>query len=104
MTRNLSAQAFGILCIGVCAMTHASAQSNTPAGATALCKDGTFYTGPIKQGACEGHEGVQEWYEAPPVSTAPSTPSAMPPATSGPGDAAEERAPTPEKPSNERRR
>jgi len=29
-----------------------------------MCKDGTFYSGATKQGACKGHKGVKEWYGA----------------------------------------
>ncbi len=32
------------------------------ADATALCKDGTEYTGKSKRGACRGHDGIKEWY------------------------------------------
>jgi hypothetical protein len=32
------------------------------AGVTALCKDGTSYSGASKRGACSGHKGVKEWY------------------------------------------
>ena len=30
--------------------------------ATALCKDGTEWTGESKRGACRGHKGLKEWY------------------------------------------
>nr|WP_233154952.1 DUF3761 domain-containing protein [Candidimonas nitroreducens] len=61
-----------------------AAHAAPAAGATALCKDGTSYSGASKRGACSGHKGVKEWYGAqgaaqPPAgTTAPQARSAAP--------------------------
>ena len=42
----------------------AQAQNQPPAGGaavTAICKDGTTFSGTTKQGACSGHGGVKSW-------------------------------------------
>jgi hypothetical protein len=44
------------------AISQAPAQA--PAGSTGLCKDGSYYAGESKKGACAKHGGVKEWYGA----------------------------------------
>lgn len=40
----------------------AQAPANVPAGATGICKDGTYYNGASKKGACSHHGGLKDWY------------------------------------------
>jgi hypothetical protein len=39
-------------------------KSKTPATVTAVCKDGTTYTGKTRKGACAKHGGVKSWEKA----------------------------------------
>jgi hypothetical protein len=47
-----------------CVGAYAAAPASAPAGSTALCKDGTYYSNAEKKGACKGHKGIKEWYGA----------------------------------------
>ncbi|KWF59911.1 DUF3761 domain-containing protein [Burkholderia pseudomultivorans] len=76
--------------IGAFAQVPASA----PAGTTGLCKDGSFYSGASKKGACAGHKGVKTWYGASAAAAAgASAPAAMAPATAASAPAASGAAP-----------
>ena len=49
--------------LGLGLLLTAGAWAQAPAGATASCKDGTYYTGTTHKGACRGHKGVDKWLD-----------------------------------------
>ena len=76
--------------------------ANAPGGSTAVCNDGTYWSGSTKRGACSGHHGLQNWYGTAVSDHAPVTvPKVQPPAgqaTESPPGSAGTGAPSPGSP------
>jgi hypothetical protein len=50
--------------LAAAAVNAKTAPADAPAGTTAQCKDGSWFSGAEKKGACSGHKGIKDWYGA----------------------------------------
>jgi len=73
---------FVSVAFGLGALLSAGAYAAAPAGAIALCKDGTYFTGTEHKGACKGHQGVKEWLDKDKAATPAATTAPAPAAAS----------------------
>lgn len=82
----LMAAAFGTLFVAstTFAQTAAPAAASAKPAVTAICKDGTTYSGTTMKGACRGHHGVDKKAGATASQAPASAPAATPPAATPP--------------------
>ena len=73
--------------LALASVSFAQAPASAPAGSTGLCKDGSYYSGASRKGACAGHKGVKQWYGAAATAPAAGT-AASAAAAAAPGAAA----------------
>ena len=62
--------------LSLAGVAMAQTPAAAPAGSTGMCRDGSYWSGATKKGACHGHKGVQDWYAGAASTTASAPPSA----------------------------
>src|SRR6202012_108318 len=77
-----------VACVMLAAAGVAQTPASAPAGSTGLCRDGTYWTGATKKGACHGHKGVQDWYGSAAPASGGAAPTAATPAAASTAPAA----------------
>ena len=75
------------IALGCTLLLSLAATAQKPANATGQCKDGSYWTGATKSGACRGHQGIQTWY-GDSTAAAAAAPAAKPAAAAAPAPAA----------------
>lgn len=74
-----------LLVTALAQISTAQAPAGAPAGSTALCNDGTYFSGATKSGGCRGHKGIKTWWGPSSgksaAAPAPGGPTAGPPAS-----------------------
>lgn len=65
--------------LGVSTADAKAPPASAASGSTGQCKDGTYTDAASKSGACSGHKGVKQWYDAAaPASASTATPAPAP--------------------------
>ncbi|SIT43744.1 conserved exported hypothetical protein [Paraburkholderia ribeironis] len=90
MKKSLLIAAFGTLFVASTTFAQTAAPAAAPAkpAVTAICKDGTTYSGTTMKGACRGHHGVDKNAGATAGVVPASAPAAKPLAVAAPAPAA----------------
>jgi hypothetical protein len=64
MQTKITAATITAFTLGIGLLLAAGAWAQPPANVTAVCKDGSSFTGTSRTGACRGHGGVGTWGSA----------------------------------------